>query len=137
MFDDDDGVACIAQLLKQANEPFGVARMQPDARFIQNEKGVHQPGAKAGSDVHPFGFAAGERPCRSVQCKVAQADIVEVSQTRMHFVQDQLERIVPERPAAVGHYLNQRQGVADWELVEIRQRQSHTATEFSRFQMGL
>ena len=37
MFDDYDGVAGISKLLKDTNQPIGVAGMQPDARLIQDK----------------------------------------------------------------------------------------------------
>ncbi len=87
VFDDHDGVAGIAQLFEDADQPFGVARMQADARFVEHEQRVDQPRAEAGGEIHALGFAAGERARRAVEREIAQADFVEVAEARADFVQ--------------------------------------------------
>ncbi len=42
MFDDNDRVAGAAQLFQDADQAFGIARVQPNARFVQNEQGIDQ-----------------------------------------------------------------------------------------------
>ena len=79
VFDDHDGVAGIAQLLEQADQAFGVARVQADARLVQHEERIHQAGAQAGGEIDALGFAAGERARRAIQRQIAQADLVEIA----------------------------------------------------------
>ena len=75
VFDDHDRVAGVAQLFEDADQPFGVARMQADAGLVEHEERIDQTRAQAGGEVHPFGFAAGERARRAVQGEIAQADL--------------------------------------------------------------
>jgi hypothetical protein len=48
VFDDDDGVARVAQALRNANEASGVAGVQADAGFVKNEERVDQARPQAG-----------------------------------------------------------------------------------------
>ena len=132
VLDHHDRVARIAQLLEQADQPFGVARMQAHARFVQDKERIHQPGAQAGGEIHALGFAAGERARRAVQREIAQADLVEITEPRADFVQDQAEGVVRSQAVPFGERLDERQGIADWELVEIGQRQRAVPGRFSQ-----
>ena len=86
VFDDYDCVAGVAQLFEQADQAFSVARMQADARLVEDEKRIHQSSAQAGGETHPLGFAAGKRARRAVQREVTQADLVEVAEPRADLV---------------------------------------------------
>ena len=121
VFDDDDGVAGVAQLLENADEAFGVARMQADARFVEHEERVHQPRAQAGGEIHALGLAAGERARRAVQREIAEADFVQIAEPRADFVQNQGEGIVGAQTPAGRQTLHEWQGVANGKLVEIGQ----------------
>jgi hypothetical protein len=59
VFDDDDGVAGVAKILEDANQAFGIPRMEPHAGFVEDEQGVHHAGSEAGGEVDALGFAAG------------------------------------------------------------------------------
>ena len=48
----EQGISLIPKLLHDVNQAMGIARMQTDARFIENKKRVHQGGAEAGGEVH-------------------------------------------------------------------------------------
>ena len=61
VFDDHDRVARVAQAVQDADEPVYVARVEPDARLIQDEQSVHQRGAERGGEVDPLHFAPAER----------------------------------------------------------------------------
>jgi hypothetical protein len=87
VFDDDDGIARIAKFFEDANEAVGVAGMQTDARFIENEKGVDQARAEAGGEVDPLGFSAREGARRAIEREVAEADLVEVTKPGSDFGQ--------------------------------------------------
>ena len=60
VFDHHDCVPGIAQASQDANELFGVTRVQAYARFIEDEQGIYQPRTEAGREVHALGFSAGE-----------------------------------------------------------------------------
>ena len=88
MLDDDDGVARVAEFFQNADEPLGVARMQADAGFVQNEERVDQSCAKARRKIHALGFAAGQRARRTIQREVAEADFVQVGEAGADFTED-------------------------------------------------
>ena len=52
VFNDYNGVAGIAQLAQKADQPSGVARVQADARLVQDKQCVDEAGAKARGQVN-------------------------------------------------------------------------------------
>src|SRR2546428_13949268 len=94
MFDNDHGVAGISELLKNADQALGIARVQPDARLVEHEQCVDQPRAQACREAHSFSLPAGERTRGPVQGYVSEADVVQVSKARTNFVQNQCEWIL-------------------------------------------
>src|SRR6266404_4848446 len=85
VLDDHDGVAGISKLLKNTNQPIGVARMQPDAWLIQDKQGIHQPGAEARREAHAFSFTSGKRSRWPIQRQITKADFVQVAEARGNF----------------------------------------------------
>ena len=79
VLDDDDGVAGVAEFFEDAHEAVGVARMQADAGFVEDEERVDQPRAEAGGEIDALGFAAGKRARGAIQREIAEADFVEVA----------------------------------------------------------
>jgi hypothetical protein len=77
MFDDDHGIPSIAELLKDADQPGRVARMQSNARFVEDEQRVDQPRAEAGRQVDPLCFAAGKSTRGPVERQISKANINE------------------------------------------------------------
>lgn len=92
VLDDDDGVAGVAEVFQDADEPRRVARMQADARFVEDEEGVDEAGAEAGGEVDAAGLAAGERARGTVEREVAEAGFDEVAEPGTDFGEDDLER---------------------------------------------
>jgi len=80
VFDNHDGVAGISQLLENANQAIRIARMQPNARFIQDEQGIHQASAQARCEAHAFGFTARKRPRGPIQGKITKPNFIEVAE---------------------------------------------------------
>src|SRR5690348_9232112 len=59
VLDDKDGVAEIAQGLKDVDKTLGIARMETDGRLVQNIEGADQVRAERGGELNALGFAAG------------------------------------------------------------------------------
>ena len=59
VLDNNDGVSRIAEFLKNLDELGGVAGVETDTRFIQNEQCVDQTRAEAGGEIDALGFTAG------------------------------------------------------------------------------
>jgi len=122
VLDHDDGVAGITEFLEDADQAVGVAGVQADARFVENEERVDQARAEAGSEIDAFGFAAGERTRGAVQGEVPETDFVEVPKAGADFVQDQAKRIGGTELAFGGEGLDELQGVPDREAIEVGER---------------
>jgi hypothetical protein len=60
MFDDEDGVAEVAQAANRADEALMVARVQTDAGFVEDVGHADEPKAELRGQAHTLGFAAGE-----------------------------------------------------------------------------
>ena len=74
VFDDQDGVAAVTQALERADEPVVVARVQADARFVQDVERAREGRAELRRETDALGFAAGERIGSTVEREVAEAD---------------------------------------------------------------
>jgi hypothetical protein len=61
MFDDEDGVAEVAQAADRADQAMMVARVQADAGFVEDVGHADEPEAELRGEAHALGFAAGER----------------------------------------------------------------------------
>jgi hypothetical protein len=81
VFDNDHGVAGVAEVFEDAHQPGGVAGMEAHAGFIEDEQGVDQAGTQTGGEVDALGFTAGERTRRTVEGEVAKTDLDEVAET--------------------------------------------------------
>ena len=82
MFDDEEGVALVAQVFHDADEPSHVARVQADARLVKDEQRVDERCAETGRQVDALDLAAGERAGRPVQIQVSKANGDQVTQPR-------------------------------------------------------
>jgi hypothetical protein len=80
VLDDEDGVAAITEAFHDPDELGHVARMEADARFVENEQGVDQGIAEAGGEIDPLDFAATERARGAIESEIAEADFEEVSE---------------------------------------------------------
>jgi hypothetical protein len=77
VLDDEQRVALRAQRLEGANELFVVARVQPDARFVEHVENAGKIGAELRGEPDALGLAAGQRLGRAVEREVAEADVRE------------------------------------------------------------
>ena len=78
MLYDHDRISEVAQLLHDLHQLRGIARMQPNTRFIQNIQRVYQPSAQARSKIHSLRFTARERACRAVERQISKPDIQQI-----------------------------------------------------------
>ena len=100
VLDDEHGVAAIAQPLHHADELAHVARMQADARLVEDEERVDQRIAEARGEIDALDFAAAERARGAVEREVAEADLEQIGEPREDAVAQLLGRIVVRRAAA-------------------------------------
>ena len=69
------GVAQRLQLLQHMNEPLGVARMEADARFVEDIERPHEAAAKAGCQIDALALATRERVRHPVERQIAKSHI--------------------------------------------------------------
>ena len=97
VLDDEHGVAAIAQPLHHADELAHVARMQADARLVEDEERVDERIAEAGGEIDALDFAAAERARGAVEREIAEADFEQIGEPREDAVAQLLGRIVVRR----------------------------------------
>ena len=108
VLDDEQRVALVAQVVHHADEPADVARMQADARLVEDEERVHQRRAEAGREIHALHFAAAERARGAIEREIAEADFAEIAQPRDDLVAQHLRRGVVRRQGQTGEKLRVR-----------------------------
>src|SRR5579859_849301 len=74
VFDDQDRVPKIAELLQRAEQAIVVASMQADGGFIQNVENAAQARTDLRCEADTLGFTAGESGGGTVQAEVAETD---------------------------------------------------------------
>ena len=74
VFDDDDGVAEVAQRSQGVDHLHVVLRVQTDGRLVEDVEHAHQAGADLGRQADALGLAAGERSRGAVEVQVVEAD---------------------------------------------------------------
>ena len=77
VFDDEDGIALVAELTQDGDQPFVVARMQADGRLVEHVERVDERGAKRGREIDALRLAPGQRRRKPIEREVVQADIPE------------------------------------------------------------
>ena len=80
VFDDDQGVALVAELVHHADEAFDVAGVQADGGFVEDEESGGKGGAETGGEVDAFDFTAGKGAGGAVEGEVAETDLGEVAE---------------------------------------------------------
>ncbi len=97
VFDHDQRIARVAQPLHRLDNPREVARMQPDARFVEHEQGFRERRAERRRQVDPLHLAARQRAALPVERQVAEPHVAQIFQARAHLGEQQLQRIVEQR----------------------------------------
>ena len=88
MFDDEHGVAEIAERFEDVDEPLRIARMQADGRLVENVECADEMRTERSRELNALRFAAGQRRGQSLEREVVEADFVEKLQARTNFVQN-------------------------------------------------
>ena len=88
MFDDNDGVAQVAQLLERANQTVVVALMQSDAGLVEDVEHVDQLRANLRGQSDALALAAGQRGRLTVQRQIVQTDLQEEVQARADLLEN-------------------------------------------------
>ncbi len=73
MFDDQNGVAHVAQLFQSVQETPVVPLMETDARLVEDIEYAHQSAADLACQADTLPLTAGEGGRRAVQCQVVQS----------------------------------------------------------------
>ena len=87
MLDDEHGVALIAQLPEDRNEPQVVARVQTDRRLVEHVERADERGAERGGEVNPLRLAARERRRQPIERQVIEADVAQEREPPADFLQ--------------------------------------------------
>ena len=118
--EDDDGLgrdlgSRLFDLGLTADKAVGLARMQANVGFVEDEESVHQSRAETGGEVDAFGFATAQRACRAIKCEIAEADFVEVGEAGADLTQgvEYWRLPIGDCRFLVGKFVNQRERVAD------------------------
>jgi hypothetical protein len=101
MFDDQHGVALIAQLAQDRDQSLVVARVQPNRRFVEHVEGVNQRGPERGREINALRLAARERRRQPIERQVIESHVAEETKPLPDLPQD----LVGDR----GLFLRQRQ----------------------------
>jgi hypothetical protein len=88
VFDDENGVAEIAEGLEDVDQALRVARMQANGGFVENVKRAYKMRAKRGSQLNPLGFAARKRGGEAVERKVVEANFIEKLEAGADFIEN-------------------------------------------------
>ncbi len=97
VFDHHQRIARVAQPLHRLDDPREIARMQPDARFVEHEQGLRERRAERRRQVDPLHLAARQRAALPVERQVAEPDVAQVFQARAHLGEQQLQCVVEQR----------------------------------------
>ena len=88
MLDDQDGVAEVAQVLEDVDQPVRVARMQADGRLVEHVERADEMRAERSGQLDALRFAAGKRGGEAVEREIVEADFVEEAQALANFFED-------------------------------------------------
>jgi hypothetical protein len=119
MFDDDDGISEVAEAGKGEDEAFGVAGMEADTGFIEDEEGMDESGAETGGEVDSLGFTAGKGAGGSVEGQVAEADLDQEAESGADLFEGEGEGVMGGGVGAGGKLVDQFQGVGDGQGVNV------------------
>ena len=87
MLHHDYRVAHVPQPGQGIDQAVVVVGMQPHRRLVANVEHTGETGTNLGSQAHPLGFTAGERPGGAVHRNVVQADAVQKVESARNFLE--------------------------------------------------
>ena len=88
VFDHNHRVAGGGEGTDDADEAVDVARVQADARLVEDEDRVDQRSPEAGGEVHALGLAAAQRARGSVQREVVESDVEQKPEAGRDLLED-------------------------------------------------
>src|SRR5438876_100273 len=88
VFDDEDGVAKVAQGFENVDQALRVARVQTDRRLVENVKRADEMRAERSGELDALRFAAGESGSEAIEGEVVEADFVEELEATANFFKD-------------------------------------------------
>src|SRR5579884_3661544 len=94
---DEDGVADVPQVLERLNHLDVVARVQADARLVQDVELAHQAQSDLDRQANALRFASGQSRRPAVEVQVVQADVEQQIQPGADLSQDLLSRFLQAR----------------------------------------
>ena len=120
MFDDNDGIAQVAQMGQRLQQSLVVARVQSDRRFVEDVKDSDEAASDLAGQSNPLGLAAGERGGSPVEREVIETDVEQELEARTDFLEDfdsdcLLDRIESE-------FGEEGEGIGDGESSDFRER---------------
>src|SRR3989344_6965184 len=84
VLDDDDGIAAVDELLEHGEELLDVLEVEAGRRLVEEIQGFARIAlAELRGELHPLGFAAGERGCGLAKLQIAEADLFQNLQAIM------------------------------------------------------
>ena len=98
VLDDDHGVALIAELPEDGDQPLVVARVQANRRLIEHVERADQRRAQRGGEVDALRFAARQRRRQPIERQVVEADVAQEAQAPL----DLLQHLVGDRRFLLG-----------------------------------
>ena len=94
VLDHDESVAGVAQAMQDPDQPPDVPGVQPDARLVEDEEGVHEGGSEGGGQIDPLHLAAAQGSGLAVQGQIAQAHLVQIPEARTDLPEEQSCRLI-------------------------------------------
>ena len=87
VFDDDHGVALIAELPKDRDQPLVVARVQADRRLVEHVERADQRRTERRREVDALRLAARQRRRQPIERQVVEADVAQEAEPALNLVQ--------------------------------------------------
>ena len=90
VLNDEDSVAGGAEFMKKIEKAAGVARVESDAGFVENEESSREAGAETAGEVDALEFPAREGSGGSIESEVAEADAEKEAKAMANMVERSL-----------------------------------------------
>jgi hypothetical protein len=98
VFDDDHGIALIAKLAQDVDQPEVIPRVEADRRLVQHVQCADQRRAERRGQVDALRFAAGQRRRQAIQAQIVEADVAQEHQP----APDLLQHLLGDRRLFLG-----------------------------------
>ena len=82
-----DGISYVAQTPQYGDQPFGIARMQSDARLVEYVHRTHEARAERRHEADPLALSSRKRVACTVERKIRKPHILHAAQPRDDFRQ--------------------------------------------------